>query len=138
MHLNKDIYKSKCLVFYDSSCGVCDRFIKILAKIDKNDTLRFAPLNGENSRGVGIKLSNNSQKWSIVVLDKGESYEKSDAILVILLKIPILSKVAFLFKLFPRAFRDKGYEVFARWRHLASLNSKECQFDPLIKKKFLP
>jgi predicted DCC family thiol-disulfide oxidoreductase YuxK len=138
MYLNKEIYKNKCFVFYDSSCGVCDRFINIVAKIDTNDTLRFAPLNGENSKEVGIKLSSNSQKWSIIVLDNGLSYEKSDAILIILLKIPILSKVAVLLKLFPRPFRDMGYEVFARWRHLSSLNSKECRFDPLIKKKFLP
>ena len=128
----------KCLVFYDSNCGLCDNFIRILAKLDKADSLRFAPLNGYESKKNGIQLANDPKKWSIIVFDEGITYEKSNAILKIFSKIPQLSKAGLFLKVFPPSVRDKGYEIFARWRHVVLQNQKNCRFDPLIKYKFLP
>lgn len=136
MKLDNNI--DKCIVFYDSSCGVCDNFIGILAKMDKNDYLRFAPLNGESSKKIGIKLANDPKKWSIIVFDKGQTYQQSNAIFKIFSYIPILSTASYFLKLFPNSLCDKCYEIFARWRYMVLLKKKNCHLNPLIREKYIP
>jgi predicted DCC family thiol-disulfide oxidoreductase YuxK len=35
------------VVFYDGTCGLCDRFVRFLVRRDRSERLRFAPLQGE-------------------------------------------------------------------------------------------
>lgn len=38
------------LVFYDGSCGLCDKFVRFLLPRDRAGVLRFAPLQGDLAR----------------------------------------------------------------------------------------
>ncbi len=37
------------LVFYDGTCGLCDRIVQILLKIDEHQRFVFAPLQGQTA-----------------------------------------------------------------------------------------
>jgi predicted DCC family thiol-disulfide oxidoreductase YuxK len=42
----------KHLVFYDGECGLCDKSVQMLLKIDSQQLFAFAPLQGETARRV--------------------------------------------------------------------------------------
>jgi predicted DCC family thiol-disulfide oxidoreductase YuxK len=63
------------IIFYDGSCGLCQRSIRFLVKIDKEKKLLFAPLNGETYKKMfGSKLADFS---TVVFYNNGHALTKS-------------------------------------------------------------
>ncbi|HBE96850.1 MAG TPA: hypothetical protein DDW68_06725 [Verrucomicrobiales bacterium] len=51
------------IVFFDSDCLMCQGVVKWLHRLDEQDRLRFAPLQGESARRVGIALNEDSMAF---------------------------------------------------------------------------
>ncbi len=127
------------LVFYDAACGLCDGFIRHVAKADKAGLLRFAPLNGMTAREHHIELPEQRAEWTIIVVDDDKVMERSDAVLSILSKTSLWADIADLATIVPRGIRDMVYRKVARWRHLMPLKSDACELPPLeMRRKLLP
>ncbi|HEX4757187.1 MAG TPA: DCC1-like thiol-disulfide oxidoreductase family protein [Terracidiphilus sp.] len=116
----------RLLVAFDGQCGLCNGAVRWLLRRDRRDRLRFVALESPKVAGLLARheLSGlNSQAWTmLVVLDAGGEGEtllvRSDAVVALLkeLRQPwpwIGAMVGWI----PRAVRDFGYRVVARWRY---------------------
>ena len=135
---------SSHLVFYDGSCGLCDRIVAFLIKRDKKKCFVFAPLDGITA---GKFLQ-----------DLAEKYKQGDSLILVenyqsvSFKIYLFSQAAFriawllggfwkligwLFFL-PAFLFNWIYYFIARHRH-QFFSSRSCEFPQnLSKDRFLP
>jgi predicted DCC family thiol-disulfide oxidoreductase YuxK len=109
--------ENRTILFYDGDCGLCQRSVRVLARLDRHQKLFFAPLNGKTYGHTGFKPSSMD---TVLFYNDSHLYEKSDAIIECLF---YLSQVYFfvrLFKLIPRKLRDICYDFVAKNRHHVS------------------
>ena len=52
------------IVFFDGDCLLCEGVVKWLNRMDDNDRLKFAPLQGETAKRYGIDLSDDSMAFA--------------------------------------------------------------------------
>ena len=100
------------IIFFDGVCHLCEGTVQKLLKWDKNKIFRFATLQYASDQQL-IDTSFNS----IILMDKGETFHKSDALIKIL---SILGGkylwLATFTGLFPKGIRDFGYDIIAKYR----------------------
>lgn len=116
------------IVFYDGQCGLCQRSIALLYKIDKNQILYFAPLNGETYKSLYGHQTDSLA--TIKFFNENETFQKSSAILEMLWVIGGKYKIFYLFKLIPAFIRDYLYDKIASKRNAVSciLKSERDRF----------
>ena len=74
------------LIFFDGVCGLCNRFVNLLIEADKNNVLKFAPLQGKTAVELLSKEFIHELK-TIVYYRNYEIFTESDAVLEILKSI---------------------------------------------------
>jgi predicted DCC family thiol-disulfide oxidoreductase YuxK len=127
------------LVFYDATCGMCDGFIRAIAKADTAHLIRFAPLDGSTAAEHHIQLPENRATWTIMALDGDHRLERSDAVLRILSRTTRWADLGDFLHIFPRPLRDLGYRIVARYRYLLAKRKDACGMpDPALRAKLLP
>ena len=104
------------IVFYDSDCGLCQRSVQMLLKLDKSKKLRFAPLNGDTANLVKKDFP---EPWpdSLGYYTAGKLYFKSQAVAKALSSIggPLIVPAYAIY--FTPAFLANGvYDFVARNR----------------------
>lgn len=115
----------KKVVLFDGICGLCNKSIKILYKLDHNKILHFAPLQGNFAKKYINQAQLKSDFKSIIYLDIDENQSpcgkihfKSDAIGQILIDLggwtKFLGKIILFFPLF---IRDFIYDIIAKYRY---------------------
>lgn len=120
------------LVFYDGSCGVCDRIVSCLYKGDKNKIFGFAPLQGETAKEALKDLSDEQKQADSMILI--ENYRKPDQKIYIYGRAALRTAwliggwwklIGLKYFLLPAFITDPAYRFFARNRHLI-LAPKAC------------
>ena len=104
------------IVFFDGVCGLCNRTINTLIRIDRARLLRFSPL---QSKAAVNHLPEHlrSELSSIVYVRGSEVYTRSTAVLTILRDLGgIWYFLSFLLWI-PRPLRDLVYNWVARNRY---------------------
>ena len=109
--------KSDKIVFYDGECGLCQRSIQFLVKLDVEKTLFFAPLNGETYKNF---FQEKSELTTVIFYHQGKIYTKSNAMIEALKSFGGSFKLAVVFKILPLFIRDKLYEFIASQRKKVS------------------
>ncbi len=71
---------AKHLVFYDGKCGLCDRFVQFLLKVDKNVIFVFAPLQGKTAETRLQSVCREVKEADSVILI--ENYEQMNTPLI--------------------------------------------------------
>jgi predicted DCC family thiol-disulfide oxidoreductase YuxK len=105
---------STVIVFYDGSCGICNRFIQFILKHSTHT--QFAPLEGSIARRMLTKKQQKN-KDSIIVIKDGITYDKSNAILELMHELDGIYPLLYSLKVLPKYFRNFFYEIFAKYRH---------------------
>lgn len=132
------------LVLYDGVCGLCDRFVQFLLRIDRHDRLRFAELQGP----IGTKILSQAGRSAtplstvVVVADHGTDaqrlLDRSDAALFAIASAGGLYRGAEALRLVPRFIRDAAYDLVARWRYRIFGRFDACPIPrPETRAKFL-
>ncbi|MCC7532909.1 MAG: DUF393 domain-containing protein [Bacteroidia bacterium] len=113
---------TKPIVFYDGICGLCNWCVQFLLKWDKKSVFTFCSL---QSKSAAKFLGDNYSTDSIVLYYNGKVYNKSTAVLNIVVLLGGLWKVAFLFKVIPKFLRDFIYDWIAvnRYRWFGKLDA---------------
>jgi predicted DCC family thiol-disulfide oxidoreductase YuxK len=102
------------IVFYDGDCGLCNRLVLFLLKRDHEKVLRFAPLSGKMARQW---LEEEDLKGeSVIFLDGGGIYRKSDAVLRALARLGGFWRIAKGGLWVPPFLRDGVYDFVSRHR----------------------
>jgi len=123
---------NKRIVFYDGDCALCSRSVRMLARMDPEHRLYFAPLQGRTAqRRLPQDLC--EQLKTAVFLNEANQYTlRSTAILQAVIatgsRWRLLAKC--LLKL-PVRWRDGGYNWVAKNRHRLFL-SQQCPLDSAI------
>lgn len=130
------------IVFFDGACVMCNKFARLLLRLDHAARFRLAPLQGETFLTSLPAAEREKLPDSIVVRgDAGEVLSRSRALLYIgdgLGGFPRM--LCFFAMLLPRALLDAGYNLVARVRHRVFGRSAElCALIPPDEKtRFLP
>ena len=121
------------IVFYDSKCGLCNRFIQFLVSRDHQKKLYFAPLKGKTYQRLKIaekikkkenekknkffKIVDNIEIDTVVYYKKGEIYCYSNAAISILFDLGGPWRLTRLLRLCPRFILDFFYRIIAKIRY---------------------
>src|SRR5271157_771360 len=108
----------RLLVVFDGHCGLCNRAVRWLVRRDSGDRVRFAAFESEKV---------------------AEMLVRSDAVVALLGELPRpWGWVAVGLGWIPRALRDVGYRLVARWRYRIWGRLESCPIPtPEERKRFL-
>ncbi len=125
------------IVFYDGTCGFCNRSVLFLLQRDRRRRLRFAPLQGATAASL-LTAAQTQTLSTIVLLANGQSSERSSAVLACLRLIGGgWALIGAAGRLVPAPVRDGVYRLVAKYRHL--LGAGACRLPtPEERQLFLP
>ncbi len=114
------------IVFFDGECGLCDRVVRWLMRLDREEQLQFAPLQGSTARerlAAGLV----SELGTMVVWNDGQVWTQSEALRQIahVLRRPWWLRL--LLAISPRVLRDLGYRLIASQRHRLGRGYGQCE-----------
>jgi predicted DCC family thiol-disulfide oxidoreductase YuxK len=105
------------IIFFDGVCGMCNRFVDLILRIDNKGVFRFAPIQGETAKRLLPPLAETPQEWSMFYLDERGVYKESDAFLEVYRHLGGAWWFLSLLRLVPRGIRDFVYRTVARNRY---------------------
>lgn len=132
------------LVLYDGVCGLCDRFVRFLIRIDRRDRLRFAAL--QSPLGLGILSASGrtgpALSTVVVIADHGTPgarlLERSEAALFAIAATGGPWRAVTALRVVPRFLRDALYALVARSRYRIFGRFEACPLpSPATRAKFL-
>lgn len=116
---------NKYIIYFDGVCGLCNRFVNFLIKIDKDDIYRFATLQSEAAKKLNIDEVHNLS--TVVFQEHNKIRIKSNAVIHILYHKGGAWKLIILLKLFPRFLRDFVYDFVAKKRYKWFGKNNNCR-----------
>jgi predicted DCC family thiol-disulfide oxidoreductase YuxK len=130
-------------VFFDSSCGLCHRAIRLLLAEDPYGTrFRFAPLQGSTfAERVPEDVRGQLPDSLVVVNPDAKLRVKGEAVVVILSDLGGLWRLfGTVFSILPTALQSMLYDLVAR--HRKQVFGEEAEACPLmppeLRERFLP
>lgn len=122
------------IVFFDGVCNLCNAFVDFL--IARNADFAFAPLQGEAAKRTLPDRARNLK--SVVLWSQGQSWEKSDAALLILQQLGGPWWLMRVFWVVPKFLRDLAYDVVAANRYRVFGRRETCRLPtPAERARFL-
>lgn len=127
------------ILLFDGVCHLCHGAVQFILQRDPKGCIHFASLQSEKGRELLAAFHHENHLQSVVLIENGTLYTKSDAILRVGRKLrggwPALSFVA---GLLPRSLRDMGYDFIARNRYRWMGKAEHCMLPiPDIRSRFL-
>lgn len=105
------------IVYYDGVCGLCNRTVWWLIRHDRKKILRYAALQSTFATHLPEKYSFTGIPGSIVFQDGENFYDKSTAVIRIMIRMKGLYRLAGVLYVIPRPVRDVVYDWIARNRY---------------------
>jgi predicted DCC family thiol-disulfide oxidoreductase YuxK len=127
------------LVIFDGVCHLCARSVKFILDHESKPTLRFVPLQSPAGARMMRKLglSADDAKTFVLVVD-GRAYVKSQAAIRVAQYLRSPWTALGVIRVFPRAFRDWGYDVIARNRYRWFGRADSCMVPtPELRARFI-
>jgi predicted DCC family thiol-disulfide oxidoreductase YuxK len=107
----------KPIIFFDGVCGMCNAFVNLILRIDRNETFLFAPLQGSTAKDLLPPLAEDACHWSMVYVDETGIHDQSDASLEVYRRLGGIWRLMALLRYIPRFLRNPVYRVIARNRY---------------------
>lgn len=114
------------ILFFDGVCGLCNRSVDFLIRSDQHNRLLFAPLQGETAKEM-LPEKTIADLSSMVLLDSGNVYYKSTAVLRSLKRMGGFWPIFSAFLLIPAFLRDPIYNLVARFRYRVFGKKESCR-----------
>ncbi|MDX1260770.1 thiol-disulfide oxidoreductase DCC family protein [Exiguobacterium sp. K1] len=115
----------KPIILFDGECNLCDTSVQFILKRD-HGYYQFASLQGIKGQELIQKHRLPSDLDSVVVIEEGIPYVKSDAALQITKHLNGAWPLASIFRVLPRAARDLAYDFIAKHRHKWFGQKQQC------------
>lgn len=126
------------IVLFDGDCNFCDSSVQFIINHDPAGYYHFASLQSEIGEELRKKHQIPEDVDSLVLIEKGEAYVKSEGALRISHHLTGLWKLAFYLKSVPGPLRDAAYDVIAKNRYKVFGKLNSCMLPPPhIRKRFL-
>ncbi len=113
------------VLLYDGNCGLCNRVVRLLLRLDRAGRLRFARLQSDAGQAYLRSHGLPVEDFDSLVLvpdwtrqPAGEFLLRTDGVIAALRGCGGSGTVfAAVLAVFPAAWRDAGYRLVARWRY---------------------
>lgn len=106
------------IILFDGVCNLCNSSVQFVIKHDKKEVFQFSSLQSDFGRQIleqnglsGINL------FSLILLDKGNIYTQSTAVLRIAKKLGGFWSLLYVFIIVPKFLRNGIYNWVARNRY---------------------
>ena len=114
--------KNRAIVFFDGDCSLCHTSVRFLVRLDRQQRLYFAPLQGVAAQALlpqADRESLNTVVYHRVAMDGGITrHTRSDAVLFAVIDTrSLLRFTAQIARLLPCSFRDWLYNCVANNRN---------------------
>jgi predicted DCC family thiol-disulfide oxidoreductase YuxK len=130
---------AKPIIFFDGVCGMCNAFVDLVLKVDREERFLFAPLQGATARQLLPPLAEDSREWSMLYLDERGLHDESDASLQVYRRLGGIWWLLSLVRYIPRFVRTPVYRVIARNRYTWFGRKNTCRVPtPAERERFLP
>ncbi|HRN95150.1 MAG: thiol-disulfide oxidoreductase DCC family protein [Chitinophagales bacterium] len=131
--------QEKALILFDGVCNLCESSVQFILLRDEQAYFQFASLQSDSANKIltqhGLKTSNFD---SIVLIENGKIYQRSDAALRIAKQLSGAWKLFYAFIIVPRFIRDAVYNIVAKNRYRWFGKKNECMLPkPEWKHRFL-
>ena len=118
---------SKKIIFFDGYCNFCNSQVNNILSIDKKNIFHFSALSSKFAiNSLKGKIDKKSIGKSIVFLNNGIVYTKSEAVIMILSEIGGFYNLFSFFKIFPSFILDFFYNIIAKNRYTWFGKSENC------------
>ena len=126
-------------MFYDGECGLCDRSVQALIRMDKGHRLRYATLQGETATRLLGAPTGSPEGWSVMLLDEGRLYDRSTAAIRAAMRAGGVGRLFAAMLIVPRFVRDGVYRWIAKNRLRWFGGAEACMLPSMaLRKRFLP
>lgn len=121
------------LVFYDDSCGFCNKTVQFILRFEKNKSCCFAPIQSDFAqdflaeKGIQVDLS------TFYYVKKEKLYTKSTGFIELCTELKFPWNLLQILRIIPKVFRDYCYDFIAKRRK--KIAGKFCYFPTHDEKK---
>lgn len=121
------------VLFFDAECGLCNRCVRLLLRIDRNRRLRFAPLQGPAGQSLLLAQGLPTDDFDSMILvsdwslrERSSYLLRTDAALEALRVVGGGWRTIAWLRIIPAWLRDSFYRVVARCRYRIWGEWKPC------------
>jgi predicted DCC family thiol-disulfide oxidoreductase YuxK len=126
------------IVFFDGLCGMCNRWVDVMLRLDRRGRLRFAPLQGATAQAL-LPAETLRAAASLALLDGRGIALRSEAAIRALTHLGGPWRLAGGLRLVPRRARDAAYDFIAARRYRWFGRRAACRVPtPAEQPRFLP
>lgn len=126
------------VLFYDGTCGFCQRSVQFVLNHEKDASILFTPLQSEFAQNIICQNKKLKQVDSIIFMKGNDIYIESDAAIALSAYMKIPYRYGKLVHYIPKFFRDSVYKWIARNRHRFIKSSEACLLpSPEQRKRFI-
>jgi predicted DCC family thiol-disulfide oxidoreductase YuxK len=115
------------IIFFDSECNLCNGFVDLVLRIDRQEIFKFAPLQGQTAKQFLPTLPINREEWSVFYLEGENLYSQSDAAIAVAARLGGVWSLLAIGGLLPIELRDPGYRLLASNRYRWFGRSSSCR-----------
>ena len=129
----------KTLVLFDGVCNLCNSTVRFIIKHDREKRFCFSSLQTSFAKSVLLKFGLDPDAVeTIVVVDEGSVFVRSDAALKILERLQGIWLAIVAFRIIPRKTRDSVYNFVAKRRYGIFGRSDVCMIpDEKLRSRFI-
>lgn len=114
------------ILFYDGSCGFCQRSVQFILQHERNETIHFAALESEFANQAKEQYPLFAKADSIVLLKGKELLIESDAVFELASYLNRPFQFAQYARVIPKFFRDPIYRFVSKNRQRFVRNNNTC------------
>ena len=114
MKMNLD----KPIILFDGVCNLCNASVQFIIKRDSKKKFMFSSLQSDAAQAILLhNYLENLDFDTIILLEDGNVYDKSTAILKIIRRLSGFYRLGYMFIVVPKFIRDFVYQVIANNRY---------------------
>lgn len=134
------------VLLFDGECGLCQRVVRTLLRLDRAGHLRYAPLQGAAGQEYLKAHGLPTQDFDTIVFvpdwrhrERGDYQLRTDGVIGSLQATGKRgTRLAGFVRIFPRRFRDSVYRAIGHWRYRIFGPAKPRPLRPEWAERFLP
>ena len=112
------------VLFFDGECGLCNRIVRLLLRLDRRGVLRYAPLQGKTAqsylRAHGLPTEDFDSLVFVPDWGRREHPEfllRTNGVAAALRAVGGVGRGLAWLQVLPARWRDASYKLVARWRY---------------------
>ena len=127
------------VVLFDGVCNLCNALVRFVIARDPNAHFQFAALTSDAAkRLLQAAGASSALPDSVVLVDEGRVFIRSDAALRIARRLRFPWRLAYTLRIVPRGLRDRLYDLIVSRRYRWFGRRDSCLVpSPAIRKRFL-